>query len=46
MKNKCMRNTRAEMDQSAHTLGKLPVTLSYSICLFKTTGYYQGNALL
>ena len=27
-------------------LGKLPVTLSYSICLFKTTGNYQGNALL
>lgn len=42
----CIQNTHAKQEQCADTLGKLPVTLSYSICLFKTTSNYQGNALL
>ncbi len=47
-KEVCIKNTHAKKKElhAQQTLGKLPVTLSYSICLFKTTGNYQGNALL
>lgn len=51
VKKLAYRTHTPKEDLCAHTrgkqaLGKLPVTLSYSICLFKTTGNYQGNALL